>query len=121
MPTQKLTCYLFLLPFSIVPVLWNFVRDLKQDCMKKTTTVLFTGNILDRYMETGLTMLRQNFKKGKYSRLQHLPVNLFGAVMGIAGMALAWRQAAGLWGFTKLIGEWMGVVAIVLFIILAFF
>ncbi len=60
-------------------------------------------------------------RRMNYAGLQHLPVNTYGAIMSIAGMALAWRQAAGLLGFTRNIGEYMGVVAVVLFIILTLF
>jgi tellurite resistance protein len=31
------------------------------------------------------------------ARLEHLPVTLFSAVMGLGGLSLAWRRAAGLW------------------------
>ncbi|MBK9474842.1 MAG: SLAC1 anion channel family protein [Tetrasphaera sp.] len=31
------------------------------------------------------------------SRLQHLPVTLFAAVMGVGGLALAWRRASAVW------------------------
>lgn len=96
------------------------IPEPKQDYMRRTPT-LFSASTLDSNMETGLAILRQNFKKSKYTRLQHLPVNLFGAVMGIAGMALAWKQAAGLWGISPLIGEWMGVTAVTVFIVLSFF
>jgi tellurite resistance protein len=34
------------------------------------------------------------FKKQKYlGSIAHLPVNLFASVMGLAGLALAWRLA----------------------------
>jgi tellurite resistance protein len=51
--------------------------------------------------------------------VKHLPVNLFGAVMGLAGLALAWRLAANVFGVGTMIAQAVGIVAIVVFIALA--
>jgi tellurite resistance protein len=51
--------------------------------------------------------------------LEFFPVSLFGAVMGCCGLSFAWRFAAKLWGLPTVIGEVIGIVAIVLFIILS--
>lgn len=49
-------------------------------------------------------------------RLQHLPVTLFASVMGIGGLALAWRRAALVWGTPVRISEaltWLALAAFV--------
>jgi hypothetical protein len=48
-----------------------------------------------------------------------LPVNLFGAVMGLAGLALAWRQAGAILGVDQRIGEAIGAVAVIAFAAIA--
>lgn len=54
----------------------------------------------------------------KQSPLQFLPVNLFGSVMGISGLALAWRWSHKLFGTYAFIGELIGALAIIIFIVL---
>jgi tellurite resistance protein len=51
--------------------------------------------------------------------VRHLPVNLFASVMGLSGLALAWRQAAGQFGAPALIGEAIGAFALLVFVVLA--
>lgn len=51
--------------------------------------------------------------------VRHLPVNLFAAVMGIAGLALAWRLAEHTYGANPVIGQGFGAVAVLVFIALA--
>ena len=51
--------------------------------------------------------------------VRHLPVNLFASVMGLSGLALAWRQAAGQFGVPALIGEAIGAFALLVFFVLA--
>ena len=53
------------------------------------------------------------------SSVRHLPVNLFGAAMGLAGLSLAWRGAHRVFGAHPVIGDAIGVVAIVTFLVLA--
>ena len=50
--------------------------------------------------------------------LEHLPVNLFAAVMGIAGLSIAWRQASQQFGVTPLISAATGLLAILVFLVL---
>lgn len=50
--------------------------------------------------------------------VQYLPVNLFGSVMGISGLSLAWRQAGKLFGTSTAIAEAIGGIAILMFIVL---
>ncbi|TDL75650.1 C4-dicarboxylate ABC transporter [Rhodococcus qingshengii] len=57
--------------------------------------------------------------KSKQSPLQFLPVNLFGSVMGISGLALAWRWSHELFGTYSFIGELIGALGIIIFIILS--
>jgi len=45
-----------------------------------------------------------------------LPVALFGSVMGLAGLSLAWRAAHGLFGTPEWVGAAIGWVAIVAFV-----
>lgn len=51
--------------------------------------------------------------------LAYLPVSLFGAVMGLAGLALGWRLAAAHWGAPAWAGDTLGVVAGIAFVALA--
>lgn len=51
--------------------------------------------------------------------LQNLPVNLFGAVMGLSGLALAWKMAQGYLGVAALVSDIIGVIAMLVFIILS--
>lgn len=56
---------------------------------------------------------------GSRNSVKHLPVNLFGAVMGLAGLSLAWRLAASVFGTGIMIADAVGMTAIVVFIALA--
>jgi tellurite resistance protein len=58
-------------------------------------------------------------KIGKIGSIQYLPVNLFGAVMGISGLSLAWRLSHQLFHTSTVISDLIGVIAILVFIILA--
>lgn len=51
--------------------------------------------------------------------LQYLPVSLFGSVMSIAGLALAWRQAAKAYNIDPAVSNGIGVVALLLFVVLS--
>jgi len=52
------------------------------------------------------------------SVLRDLPVNLFAAVMGLSGLAMAWRQAVGRFGAPPVVGEAIGGLAVVVFVAL---
>lgn len=51
-------------------------------------------------------------------RLAYLPVSLFGSVMGLSGLAIAWRLASTEFSLPAWIGEAFGAVAAVVFIAL---
>lgn len=51
--------------------------------------------------------------------LRHLPVNLFASVMGLSGLALAWRLAQPAFGAPALIAELVGALALLVFLLLA--
>jgi tellurite resistance protein len=51
--------------------------------------------------------------------LRHLPVNLFAAVMGLAGLALAWRLAQVRYGASTVIGDAIGWFAVAVFLAIA--
>lgn len=55
--------------------------------------------------------------KNKYS---DLPVNLFGSVMGLTGLALAYRLASKIFGFAQIYSNIMGVIAMMAFVILSY-
>ena len=57
-------------------------------------------------------------KNVQTGRLAYLPVSLFGAVMGLCGLSLAWRFAATHFGLPTWIGEAIGLVAAGVFIVL---
>jgi tellurite resistance protein len=51
--------------------------------------------------------------------VRNLPVNLFASVMGLSGLALAWRVAHGTFGAPTLIGEAIGAFAIGVFVLIS--
>lgn len=51
--------------------------------------------------------------------IKNLPVNLFGAVMGLAGLGLGWRLAHQYFGVSPLIGEAIGLFAALVFVVLS--
>jgi tellurite resistance protein len=51
--------------------------------------------------------------------IKSLPVNLFGSVMGLSGLSLAWSLAHRTLGVSSTIGQGIGVVAILVFIVLS--
>lgn len=60
-----------------------------------------------------------NKKRPGPASIRNLPVNLFGAVMGLSGLSLAWRLAARTLDTDPAIGEAIGVVAVIAFLLLA--
>ncbi|MDL9997522.1 SLAC1 anion channel family protein [Variovorax sp. J22P240] len=55
---------------------------------------------------------------GNMAGLAYLPVSLFGSVMGLCGLALAWRLAAIEFGLPRWVGEVLGYAAAVVFVAL---
>jgi tellurite resistance protein len=51
--------------------------------------------------------------------IRNLPVNLFAAVMGLSGLALAWRFAHGSLGAPAVIGEAIGALALGIFVLIS--
>lgn len=51
--------------------------------------------------------------------VRNLPVNLFASVMGLSGLALAWRLAHGSLGAPAVIGEAIGWFAVLVFVLLS--
>ncbi|MBT2321305.1 SLAC1 anion channel family protein [Variovorax paradoxus] len=49
--------------------------------------------------------------------IRNLPVNLFASVMGLAGLALAWRLAHGSLGVPAFVGEAIGAFALAVFML----
>lgn len=64
---------------------------------------------------TASTAASPAFPAGAYS-IRQLPINLYGAVMGLAGMALAWRLAVPAFGAPAAVGEAMGFFALAVFV-----
>ncbi|MCY9659298.1 SLAC1 anion channel family protein [Paenibacillus chondroitinus] len=58
-------------------------------------------------------------KQKSIGSVQFLPVNLFASVMGISGLALAWRQASKLFGASLVIADVIGIIAVLAFILLS--
>jgi tellurite resistance protein len=53
------------------------------------------------------------------SSVKNIPVNLFGSVMGLAGLSLAWRLASKVFGASPIVAEVIGLLAIFVFVALA--
>jgi tellurite resistance protein len=51
--------------------------------------------------------------------VRNLPVNLFASVMGLSGLALAWRLAHGALGAPAIVGEALGAFALGVFLLIA--
>ena len=51
--------------------------------------------------------------------IRHLPVNLFASVMGLSGLALAWRLAHRSLAAPAFIGEAVGALAVLVFVLMA--
>jgi tellurite resistance protein len=51
--------------------------------------------------------------------VRYLPISLFGAVMSIAGLALAWRLAGKTYGANPAVSNAIGIIALLLFAVLA--
>jgi tellurite resistance protein len=51
--------------------------------------------------------------------VQYLPVSLFGSVMSLAGLALAWRLASKAYGADIAVSNLIGLLAVAVFIVLA--
>jgi tellurite resistance protein len=51
--------------------------------------------------------------------LEYLPVGLFGSVMGLPGLSVAWRLAGSRYGFPPIISEGIAIVAVAAFVTLA--
>lgn len=51
--------------------------------------------------------------------IKNLPVSLFGAVMGLSGLALAWKVAHGYLGISPVVSDVLGLIAMLTFILLA--
>ncbi|WP_245987676.1 SLAC1 anion channel family protein [Cohnella lupini] len=65
-------------------------------------------------------MARHASRVNKIGSIQNLPVNLFGSVMGISGLALAWRLSHTVFGTPNILSDICGWIAIVAFIVLVF-
>lgn len=57
-------------------------------------------------------------KPAARASIEHLPVNLFGSVMGLAGLSLAWRLAASAFGASTLVAAVIGALACAVFAVL---
>jgi tellurite resistance protein len=64
-------------------------------------------------------MERSDLKPAKPGFLEFLPVSLFGGVMGLCGLCFCWRLACRLWHLNKGIGETIGWLAVLAFLILS--
>jgi tellurite resistance protein len=52
--------------------------------------------------------------------IRYLPVSLFGSVMSIAGLSLAWRLASKAYGADIAVSNAIGAVALIVFVVLSF-
>lgn len=66
---------------------------------------------------TALSRAQPQVASIKAASVRNLPVSLFGAVMGLSGLAMAWRLAPA-WGAPRAVGEGIAVIAVLAFIVL---
>ncbi len=60
----------------------------------------------------------QGQKTASWRQLDYLPVGLFGAVMGLTGLSVAWRLAHERYGAPAWIGDTIAVIAIIAFVMI---
>ncbi len=51
--------------------------------------------------------------------LQHFPVTLFASVMGVGGLALAWRRAGVAWDWPRWVGAALTLLAVAIFVVVS--
>ena len=56
-----------------------------------------------------------------HSRLQNLPVSFFSTVMGLSGMAIALQRAGDLWVSSPVLGNFVALVSLLVFVVLLLF
>ncbi|BET80143.1 C4-dicarboxylate transporter/malic acid transport protein [Edwardsiella anguillarum] len=69
--------------------------------------------------EDTLAALGSPVNAARRSPLDHLPVALFGSVMGLAGLAAAWQLAGRLFGLPHWIAQGIGLFALLVFVVLS--
>lgn len=57
-----------------------------------------------------------DFRVSGFRDVVHLPVALFGGVMGLTGLSVCWHLAHAGYGAPSVIGDWMGVLAVLAFV-----
>jgi tellurite resistance protein len=80
---------------------------------------MFTKTIETKAVSEMELTAAQPQNMGKFGSIQYLPVNLFGSVMGISGLSLAWRQSHQLFHTSPVISDLIGAIAILVFVLLA--
>ncbi len=50
-------------------------------------------------------------------RLEYLPVGLFGSIMGLTGLSVAWRLAHARYGVSLVVADAIGAVAVIAFVV----
>jgi len=58
-------------------------------------------------------------KTARWQQVEHLPIGLFGSVMGLTGLSIAWRLAHGVFGASLWAADTLAVVAIASFVAVA--
>jgi len=53
--------------------------------------------------------------------VQNLPVSFFSTVMGLCGMAIALQHAGGLWSFSPVLGNFVALLSLFVFVVLLLF
>jgi tellurite resistance protein len=66
-----------------------------------------------------MTPIRSASPAQSGASIRHLPVNLFASVMGLSGLALAWRLAHRNLDVPAFIGEAIGTLAVAVFVLMA--
>ena len=57
-------------------------------------------------------------KKTDEAPMFYLPIGLFGSVMSLCGLSLAWKLAASMYDLPVIIGKYIGLLAIIVFFVL---
>lgn len=65
-----------------------------------------------------MNTLVETLNETKPLSVKHVPINLFASVMGLAGLSLAWRLAHSAFGSDAMIGDAIGLLAVVAFMLI---
>src|SRR5471030_3060638 len=65
------------------------------------------------------TVINPGKTENKIRNMEYLPVSLFGSIMGLCGLAMAWRMSHNYFNTPQWLGVYIGYISIFCFLIMA--